>query len=488
LIVLFIVLFSGMLIWAGCQKPQVGTPGYHDPSEDRSPFQRADEFKYLVSVKDAIRNVDSLSKSVEAGESVVMSEDEVKDALESMGVKDLVEKNIISEANQSMIHARGEYTIGLEEGSVMEFLAGQGTAEVKLPAHFPKDRWATHLVLANPDKLVQKFLASLQESMQAMQGETEGGESTFGGLDFYLGLMGFEKPEDVYNWMGDELVLFSLINKDFDPQGGMTPTNTPFFGLVALGTPTPEKGLDVVENVAEFYLGMAQMQKPEGFGRFQMRSYPAFRIPPPDFANSPMGRSVPEDELSQLKKQEDIPATVAVAVPGYLIIADEPSVEAALDMFNKDAIGTGRMATIEGLGNLDLISESFNPTNISLILNMAQGGSAEIQDLMRRFYDATREIKELGTSRMGLVFPDPANLEIDTWTSRESIVFFEACQRVIKATPPEAWEKIGQAISSAIYGGLSGGGTGPAGGDGYEYSFPEGETPPMEKPGGHPGR
>jgi hypothetical protein len=140
------------------------------------------------------------------------------------------------------------------------------------------------------------------------------------------------------------------------------------------------------------------------------------------------------------------------------------------------------MATVEGETNLDLLSQSFNPTNPGYLLSIVGGESPEVTDLMQRFYDATRDIKELGSTRFSLVAPSNTEMEIDVTTSRESIKFFQAVEKVIRDTPKKTWEAIGRKIGEWVrsQNGMGGPpmGTRPShrpsapGGDQHEFHFP----------------
>jgi len=271
-----------------------------------------------------------------------------------------------------------------------------------------------------------------------------------GGFNFdsSLRMAGIDKRENAYNWMSDELLIFTLTNPAYNAKDKVTATNTPFYNLIAISSSSPDKGLDLLQGVMD--LVYAFMGKPKDYGPTELNGYKALLMPPADIDNSMVGQE--GEAAKELAPLKDAPPAVAVAVPGYLLIADKPSIDTALAIFQKDGKGTGRLATIETAANLDIISQSFSPTNPGTILKLVGDQSPEVRDLLQKLYTATRDIKELGNSRLDIVFPNTTSMELDVNTSRESIKFFEAVQTVIRETPPETWEKIGNIFQNRMSG------------------------------------
>ena len=477
----------------GCQRPQVGSAGYKDPSLDQSPYKQADEFKYLVDIDQGIKNLTEMGKSTSMPESISMSEKDIHRALETVGIHSIKEKTITAEANNSMIHAHGDYAVSTSEESLVGMMSKLGSVEIKLPTHFPKERLAGYMAIAHPGKMadiiiksIDKSLGSFGAEMGAPQGAQGAGGSSMA-LQMMLTMAGFDKPEEIYSWMGDEIVIFTLNNPSFDAKAEPSPANSPFFFLTAISSGKPDDGLDVAEKLGDFvFATMSEfgVKRPDGYARSDFKGHHALIIPPPDFANSALAQMMTPDQLNQIKK-EKLPSTIVISIPGYLMIGDQPSVEAALSVFQEQAVKTNRTATFEAGANLDLITESFNPTNPGYILDLVGGASPEIKTLMQKFYEATLDIRELGSSRFTLVAPDRTSLEADVTTSRESIRFFEAIQKVINETPQSTWESIGKSIGERMkqQGGMGGALGGPpagmvpsnprsSGGDQHEYHFP----------------
>jgi hypothetical protein len=448
---LFLIL-SGLAVWTliGCDRPQVGSPEYDDPILDTSPYEPAEEFTYLVDIEQTARvmgsNFQDIKEGME-GEGMPrgMEMPEFDSILEELGMSGLVKENITAEANESMIRAHGEYTIEDKDAYLIAGLSEIGTAEVRLPSYFPRDKWVGHVFIANPGDLVEIAMYAIETEMEAFMGGSGGMD-----MEMALGMFGFDDPEDVYNWMGDEFVLFYLLNEDFDPDGETTYENVPFFTVLGLASENTENGLDVIENlIGNPLLAMSGID----VDRDEFKGKDAVIISPPpadmfdDFLD--------EETMAQL---EDAPDAIAVAVEDYILLADEFSMGAALDLISRDGSGTSRMASIEIESNLDAVLAQFDPSNPGPWVDFVE--SEEFQDLMMRLYNATRDLGELGTSRTTILIQDGENLDVDVLTSRESIRLFEIVEGIVAETPPETWQVLGEIFGETMAG---------QGGMGMEY-------------------
>lgn len=434
---LFLIL-SGLAVWTlvGCDRPQVGSPEYDDPILDTSPYEPAEEYTYLVDIEQTTRIMGSNFQDIKEGMEGQdmprgMEMPEFDSILEELGLSGLVQKNITAEANESMIRAHGEYTIEDKDAYLIAGLSEIGTAEVRLPSYFPRDKWVGHIFIANPGDLVELAMHAIETEMSGSGGMD---------LEMVLGMFGFDDPEDVYNWMGDEFVLFYLLNENFDPDGETTYENVPFFTVIGLASENTENGLDTIENlIGNPVLATAgiDVDRDEFKGKdaIIMSLHPAAMFE--DFLD--------EETMAQL---EDAPDAIAVAVEDYILIADEFSMEAALDLISRSGSGTSRMASLEIESNLDAILAQFDPSNAGPWVNFVE--SEEFQDLLMRFYNATRDLGELGTSRTSILIQDGEHLELDVLTSRESIRLFEIVEGIVAETPPETWQALGEIFGETM--------------------------------------
>jgi hypothetical protein len=385
---------------------------------------------------------------------------------DALGRFGLAQEEITAEANETMVHARGTYTIPGGDESFLAALAETGPAEVELPAHFPADRWMGDVFLANPGDLIEmgiasleKGLAEMQEYMRGYQGQ-QGGPSF--GIDFFLGMYGINDAEDIYGWMGSEMHIATIVNPDYNPDEEPSPENVPWHSILAVSSRNPEDGLDLMEDIGSGML--FTMMGGTNTERTEIEGHEAVIMPPPNVADSPFAELYTEEQLEMIA---NAPATAAVAVPGYLFVADEASILAALDIFNPNTSGTGRLATMEGEWNWDLTVDNFSPTNPGLWISMIE--SPELQDLLMEFYTRTKDLEEFGASRATVVVTDNEHFELDILTSRESIRLFEIVREIVDETPDETWEALGEQFGQWLQesGGMGGfGGPGGMGGPG----------------------
>ena len=443
-------------------RPRVDSPTYQDPMADTTPFEQAEEYQYLVDLETA---KERLTETAESMEDVLGGETEGMPSPAAMlGDLGLEQEEIIAEANETMVHARGTYMIPGGDESFLAGLAEAGPAEVELPAHFPADRWMGDVFLANPGELIEmgfiameKSLAEIQESMPDFGGQQEGQGFNFG-IEFLLGMYGVGSAEDIYGWMGSEMHIATIVNPDYDPDQEPSAENVPWHTIMAISSSRPDQGLDLIE---DFFTGpLMGMLGGMDVSRDEIEGYDAVIVPAPDFANSFMSEMYTEEQLEMIA---DAPETAAVAVPGYLFLADEPSILAALEVFEPNTSGTGRLATMEAEWNWDLTVDYFSPTNPGLWIGMLE--SEELQDLLMEFYIQTKDLEELGASRATVIVPDNEHFELDIMTSRESIRLFEIVKGIVEETPEEIWEALGEQFAewlqeSSGMGGLGGPGMG----------------------------
>jgi len=427
-------MILAILTLIGCERPQVGQPDYQDPMADTSPFEPAGEFSYLVDFEGAMERAEArVGELKDEGElPEEMSELSFDEMVTELGLDQLQQEDIISEASEKMVHAHGRYRILGDEMGFWQGLTDVGTSEVKLPGHFPADRWMGHLFIANPAHIVDMAMQGYEEIMQEM--EDEGMEGMMPGM-----MPGMdEDAEMMYGWLGNEFLVFNLLNPDYDENADPTPENMPVYSLMAAATVEADfSGIDVLEmTLGNPFTMMLFGLMPE---RTEIEGYDAFIIPFPTFEGEMY------DEIVTDEMREDLatlPPMVAVQLPGYIVFGDQGSVMEAIGLFDENGTGTERLATVELEGNLDLTMRNFFPTNPGLWLKMLE--SEELQELFLRFQTETAGLGELGTSRAAIIAQDGENLELDILTSRESITMFQIVQEIIEDTPPETWEKMGQ--------------------------------------------
>ncbi|MCX6645500.1 MAG: hypothetical protein NTY09_03955 [bacterium] len=273
-----------------------------------------------------------------------------------------------------------------------------------------------------------------------MNEEMGGGMGMDMSLDSMLQIFGFESREEVYNWMGNELLVFSILNTNFDPAGETNYENAPFYNLLAISVTNNETSLDAIEKL----LGNPMMSMMGMLSeRTELNGHDAVVLHPP---SPEMFRDYVDE--AQLEQLATIPASYFVVAGNYVLMGDEFSIAAALGAMKETGAGTGRMASMELEFNIDGFLTQFDPSNAGPWVELVQ--SDEFQDLLLRFYNATRELEELGTSRYSMLMQDGENIELDVTTSKESIKFFQAIQGVIDETPPETWQKLGEMVGGIL--------------------------------------
>ncbi len=444
-LILFAFLFV-VAIWTlvGCDRPRPGAPDYDDPSLDTSPMEEAEEFEYLVDLEDMAGKMTEMSADIvesmeESGDMPPeFSRYEGGDPLEMLGLPGLVQESIMAEASDKMVHAHGEYRLEDDESEMLVGLAEIGAAEVELPGHFPRERWVGHLFIANVDDMIGLGVEASEEIMDEMYGEDSG----MGDMGMMFG--GMDDTEEFYNWMGDELVWFSLTNPDFDPEGEVTAENAPMFSVMAC-TVVDEEGLLDVIDFGRLMAGMMLDLIPEWT---EVNGYEVLEIPFPDFESGlfyEMGMEMDDEMRAQL---ENIPSFGIALVPGYAFLADMPAIEAVLDVYEEEGESIGRMASLEIQSNLDLVIANFMPSNPGLYLDMIE--SPALHEMLMTIYNETRDLEELGTTRATVVVQDGENFELDVNTSKEAITLFEILEGIVNETDDETWAQLGQEIGELM--------------------------------------
>lgn len=477
LITLLVLLI--FVISTGCGRPRVGSPGYTDPFEDQSEFEPAEEFEYLADLDAAVGFIRDTFIGI--GETMAATTGEdlgdmggiADEVLGAIGVSDLEKTEIAAEANESMIHASAEYGFPTDIMNIMTGLNDSGAVEVELPAHFPSDRWAGHTFIAKPGVLMEVGFEAIEKSMEDMAAGM--GMPMSMNLDAMMAIFfGFESASESYEWMGDECVFFSISNPDFDPEGDQSYENVGFYSVMAISSKSPEDGLDVYEKM--FGSMMLLFGSTDFMERGEFQDHDALIVTLPSLLDSPFLAQLPEDQRTQFEAQigmneemyGEMPPLVAVAVDGYVFFADQPSIEAALETYTPGNFTTNRTASIEWEANWDLFIEGFFPGNPIVLISMLENQTPEIQDLLVEFQDAVSDCDELGLSRVGVTVEEDT-LRLDFWTSRESIIFYDAIQEVVEETPSTVWEALGRQIGEAIAQQQQG--MGGFGGQDFSYDF-----------------
>jgi len=450
-VLLGIFIMLGVWTMAGCQKPEVGEPDYQDPMGDTSTFEPADEFKYLLDIDAAQERVDKIAESGEMPEDLTNMGP--ADLIASMGAGNIIQKNVTSQASDKLVKVTGEYSLGelgLEDDeNPMTYLADLGAAEVVLPNHFPQDRYMGHFFIANPDDLFEELIGGLAEDYDknmASQDKNKGssGMDMMMGGDFETGLsmFGIESMDDIYGWMGDELIVFNISNPDYDPEGELGAENTPAFQAFAIAADDPDAGIELVDGMLQSFLFlMLGVQAEEG----EIAGHNALIITPPPIEDNPMFEDMDKETLAAMS---EISNFAAVSLPGYLMISDQPAIEAIVEAFDPEAAGTGRMAHIESEMNWDIAIDKFSPANPGMLISLIE--SDEVRELLTKFVARTSELEELGITRFSLLVRDGENFDVELLTSRESIELLEIVREIVEETDEEDWEAIGDQIDEIM--------------------------------------
>lgn len=442
---LFVFLMA-VAVWTliGCDRPQVGSPEYQDPILDTSPYEPAEEYTYLVDIDQTARimgeNYEGIAGELDSHDMAPgMGMPDFDDIIEEIGIPGLRKGDVTAEANDSMVHAHAEYIIEDQSEFTMA-LSEIGAAEIRLPSYFDQSKWMGHVFLANIDDLTELGMYAMAAEMENFGGDMGMGMGMEMDIEMYMQMFGISDVEDVYNWMGDEIMFFSLLNTDFDPDGPTTYENVPFFTLMGVAATDTEKGVDMFENLfGNPFLAMMGIN----VERTEFEGHDAVIIPPPSMEM--FAGYLDEAQLEQLSTAPD---TIVVAVEDYVLMADEFAVKAALDAMTGRGSGTNRMATLEVEWNIDGFLTQFNPENAGPWVELLE--SEEFKDLLLRFYNATYDLEELGTSRCSLLVQDGETIELDVITSKESLKFFEAVEGVIAETPSATWEALGEMVGEIL--------------------------------------
>lgn len=448
----------GSLLLAGCGG---GGPRYVDPVGEIGPCEPAEEFTYLADLPGgALSLCEDISEARKGmNEDAAAATSQIQTLL--YGVTAMERDEIKAEASERMVHACAEYHIPRGVDNPLVCLCGAGRSEVRLPARFPSDRWIGHLFVANPGRMIQKAIESFEEQAEKLQEELEkaglggmGGLSDLFSVDSMARMYGLEKAEDFYDWMGDELVFFTLANPEFVPdsaeeedsdaepgadEGEEEPATQqwPSYTLLALATPNPEKGMDVYEAVIKVPMHLAG--KGEKIRRDEIMGYEAL-ILDVDPEENPFMAGLDEEQLEVIKAAG--PSCLA-AVPGYLFIGNKVSLEAALEVFEPSARGTGRLTTVEAECNWDRMRE-YSMGKESSPSVIAGGPIPEVDEFLSSIREATAGINELGTSRYSLAVWTTGRMDLDVVTSRDSVRFYEAVSEVMEEKGDRMWKAVGR--------------------------------------------
>ncbi|HDS30032.1 MAG TPA: hypothetical protein ENN67_03220 [Firmicutes bacterium] len=468
----FLIVFAiTVCVLAGCGKPGVGTPGYNDPFEDKSPFRPAPEYEYLADldlVKQAMmEGASELERSAGQLQGADIPDMDMTAVFASLGFDQLERKELSAEANESLIHAHSAYGFPSRGISLLTGMKEVGSAEVKLPAHFPRERLAGSMFFAKPGEMVEWSFENIEKTLNSAAGSIPGGGQMTGSvsMDSIMQFMGFENASKIYDWMGDECVFFSLSNPDFDPQGEMTAENTAFFSLMAISSDSPVKGIEVVQQMVMFPLvmmGMSDIVKRDKIG-----DYDSLIINPPSSSKLSRLGIFSEDNLKKMEDElQKLPPLVITAVEGYLFIGDKPSVETAIGIYNPESATTGRNATMEMEANWDLFMESLLSKNPGVWMGLVESLAPEVREVFDKLFVAVSDINELGVSRLS-VKVEGNTLHIDTWISKESVRLFETIGEALNEVPGKTWESIGRSLGEML------GSQRSPGGQDFSFDFEE---------------
>ncbi len=207
-----------------------------------------------------------------------------------------------------------------------------------------------------------------------------------------------------------------------------------------------DKGLEALTKLITFGMMFLESMPEEG----QIGGYDALIVEFPDLSEMLEGMELDEDAMDQMDALEDIPPLVCVAVPGYILMSDQPSMEALIGIYEAEAEGTGRLASLEFQVNWDLMIDNFSPDNPGMLLDMID--DPDLKELISKFYSEVKDLKELGMSLGTIVVTDSRNFELDILTTRESLKVLEAIEKIVEETPDETWEKLGEMFGEAMMG------------------------------------
>jgi len=341
-----------------------------------------------------------------------------------------------------MINAHGEYTFEAEDAPRLTAMAEAGPAEIVLPARFSEDIYSGHFFMARPGEIIENLITAADEALQEEMGGQADEYGMTMNLDFVLNMYGIMDRDSLYGWMGDELVIFSLLNEDYTESDELDYGNSPFQFCLAIASDEPEEGIELFKSVLNSMVFQMMGMSTEDT---EFEGYTALRIPPMDIENSQFAQMMPPE---QLEKMADLPPGMMVAVPGYLLITTEPSMGTVIEAFSPGSRGTGRTASMEAQINWDHLVTNMDPSNPIAAEQMADYPT--LMELMEKIHEETRDLDyDPGMSRMTINVTDPVSFTMDILTSAGSIALMEEMDVLFDEIPSEMWEQIGNEFGQA---------------------------------------
>jgi len=431
-------LCVAVLLLAGCPARQQ-QPQPPAPVPDRTQWGPADEYKFLVDLRGGMTRVlERENRSIGGDEeSLSVMQGELADVF--------TQKSIMAEANEAMVRAHGEYSVDPEKlagylggGFPVGLLGEIGTATVGLPSHLDVDRWVAHLFIANPGSIAESIFEGLSGADKKTESEDQETEGT-DPLSLMVKAMGLEDVSDLYSWMTDEFFLVFIVNPDFDPEAIQSPAdltveafigNPPICPIIAVSSDEPGKGLDVLQTLGTFLLGLGGTDLE--LERTTMGGFDALTLPVEDLA----------DEMSFADKNErdrfvlmlgNVGPSVAVSVPGYVLIGAPPAMEAALDALLPQPSGAGRSATVELAWNWDFLIGAYKSSYAAFVDDVVQDPAYEaIREPLGKLDRDIRELGELGVGSMSFAIQGDGNFDMDILTSKASIRLMGLIQQIFE--------------------------------------------------------
>jgi hypothetical protein len=439
------------LLLAGCPQPQPTPSGPSgeqpqagQPEEQAPEYQPAEEYEFLVDLESTV------GKMMEAdARSMGGDEEDIEDMRQDL--EDVFsQEEITAEASDTMVRAHGEYSLDagklaeeIGENFPSELITGLGTAPVEFPAHFPADRRVAYLFVANPKLLGEVIVDLSMQFMDEVSGAFTGGkddEESDNGVrlsELMLHMLDVEEPEELTDWLGDEMVLLLITNPDFDPDRfadieeldfEQVIENFPVYPIIALGAEDSSRGLTVLENTVNFFFASGGVRTE--MERTEIDGVEAIMLPVEDMAND-MFYSDEDDKNEFITVMEQIGPSIAVALPGYVLIGAEPALLSAMDAFEPEASGDEGDATVQLAWNWDAMIEFYEVFDPMESIDW-EGASEAEREIFSNLDDAIRSVHNAGMGSAELDMGENGDFTVDVVTSVESMGLINSISNIFE--------------------------------------------------------
>jgi len=435
-----IISIAVALLLAGCPEQQPAPSGpsgeppeVEQPEEATAEFQPAEEFEYLVDLESAV------GKMMEADAMAMGADDEMLDEMREELEQVFNQEEITVEASDTIVRAHGEYSIDpaklaeeIGENFPSELITGIGTAPVSFPTHFSADRRMMHLFVANPKLLGEIIVDLSMQFMDEVSGsmggkEEDDGESGIRVSDLMLNMLDVDEPEELTDWLGDEMVLLLLTNPDYDPElysdiedlsFEEVIENLPIYPIIALAAEDSSQGLTIIENAVNFFFASGGARSE--IERTEIEGVEAIMLPLETMADDMNFYN--EQEASEFMTfMSRVGPSVAVAVPGYVLIGARPALLSALDAFDPDEDGEAGEATVQLAWNWDTMIEFYKAIDPMESIDWEEEATEVEREMVADLDEFIRDMGAVGMGVAELDMSETGDFTVDIVTSRESM-------------------------------------------------------------------